>query len=241
MIRIAIIPAAGLGTRLYPLTRSINKALLPFGEKTIIEHQLDLIVNTTIEIVYIIIREEDNFVTQIGYQYKNIKVRYIVQKRLEGLASAIMETNKYIKNEKFLLLLCDSIFTRDTILKLLYDRSDIEESVILIAKENDNIDEYGVVELGSDQQITKVCAVNSKIKSSNYIITGAYIIANSIYDIIRNLKEDETGEKNFNTALDILASRRKLKYLIVSDVYYDVGTLKKYLYSLKRKMAETVN
>lgn len=236
MIKIAVIPAAGLGTRLYPLTKTINKALLPFGEKTIIEYQLDLIVDTTIEIVYIIIRAEDNFVNQIGYQYKNLKIRYIIQRELEGLASAIMETKKYIKNEKFFLLLCDSIFTKNTIIRLLYEANNIDESVVLVALEKDNIEDYGVIEPGYDQYVTKVCGVNDKLKPSNYIITGVYIVQSSIYDIIENLEEDDTGEKNFNTALNFLASKNKLKYTIVRDVYYDVGTLKKYLDSLSKKI-----
>lgn len=232
MIKIAVIPTAGKGTRLYPLTKNINKSLLPFGNKTIIEHLLDQLKNTSIKIVYIIIREEDDFVNQIGYNYNGLKIKYIIQKDFSGLACAVLELKKYIAKEKFLLILCDSIFTHKTISDLL-TKSNLEgESLILLQEKTVDLKDYGIAIIKKDGYVEEIIGLNRKNNPSKLIIPGAYILDPIIFEYIENIKIDSTGEKNFNEALNILAFNKKLRYFIDENMYYDVGTMNKYLKSL---------
>ena len=133
MIKKAIIPMAGKGTRLYPLTYSINKAILPFGNKTIIERQLDLLVNVGIEDVYLIVRPEDDIVSQVGYRYRGLTINYVIQKKPLGLADALQTVAKYLDDEKFLLLLCDVLFDEAIIRRLITcEKSSNKSKVIMM-------------------------------------------------------------------------------------------------------------
>ncbi len=238
MIKKAVIPMAGMGTRLYPLTKVINKALLPFGDKPIIYHLLDLLTDTSVEEVDLIIRPDDDLTTQLGYNYHNIKINYFVQKEFNGLAAALLEVEKHLKSEKFLLLLCDVIFTKRMVEQLLKKSEEETDSIILVHYLNTDVSSYGIAIIRDDGYINKVMGLNRQSNPSNYVITGGYILNYNIFELINNIKIDTTGEKNFNEVLNILAKNGQLRYIINTEKYYDVGTMKNYLISLRDYLSQ---
>lgn len=231
MIKDVVIPMAGKGTRMFNLTKITNKATLAFGEKTIIEHIIDSF-DENITDLYLIINANDNLIPLLGYRYHNINIHYILQEKNLGLADAILKL-KGIINKIFLLVLCDVIFDKTTIKKMI-DYGNNNESVVLLKECNKNIEEYGIALIDNNGFVNEIIGLNRCNHPSNNIIIGGYVLANNIFDEIGKLTIDSTGELNFNEALNNLAKIKKLKYLFDNNEYYDVGTMDRYIDSLKR-------
>lgn len=233
MTKSVVIPMAGKGTRLFPLTKINNKACLPFGNITIIERIIDSFCFSSITDIYLIISPDDNLIPLLGYKYKQMKIHYIIQNECKGLADALLKTEKRINDDKFLLILCDAIFERQTINELLRYAEETSDSIILLKKSEDDLKEYGIADVMSNTYVKRIIGVNRQYTPLNNIIVGCYILNKSIFDEIKNVKLDSTGEINFNVALDSLAKKQKLQFLFLNNNYYDVGTIEHYLASLK--------
>lgn len=233
MIKNVVIPMAGKGTRLFPLTKINNKATLPFGNKTIIERIIDSFCFSSITDIYLIISPNDNLIPLLGYEYKKMKIHYIIQKECKGLADAVLNVERKINDDKFLLILCDAIFEKQTINELLEYAKETSDSIILLKKSEDDLKEYGIADVMSNTYVKRIMGVNRQYTSLNNIIVGCYILNKSIFEEIKNVKLDSTGEINYNVALDSLAKKKKLRFLFLKNNYYDVGTIEHYLASLK--------
>lgn len=231
MIKDAVIPMAGKGTRLFNLTKITNKATLAFGEKTIIEHIIDSF-DENITDLYLIINVNDNLVPLLGYQYQNKNIHYIIQEKNLGLADAILKL-KGIINNKFLLVLCDVIFDKITIKKMI-DYGNDNESIILLKNCTENVEEYGIALIDNDGYVNEIIGLNRCNHPSNNIIIGGYVLSSDIFNEIDKLVIDSTGELNFNEALNNLAKNKKLKYFFDNNKFYDLGTMDRYIDSLKK-------
>ena len=108
----AIILAAGKSTRAYPLTLTRPKPLLKIANKTLLEHNLDNLNDIVDEVIIVIGYKKNLIKKHIGSKYKNLKVKYVVQKQQLGTGNALLMVEKHIKNN-FISLYGDDVYSRE--------------------------------------------------------------------------------------------------------------------------------
>ena len=186
MIKQAIIPLAGLGTRLLPLTSVFAKELLPINGKPGIEYILDECINAGIKEIVFIISPKKQMIKKYFYSdnfYKNIikkkkdqriideykkilkykkKIKFVYQNIPKGTGDAVLKTKKYIKNEYFLMLLPDDLITKKNCSKaMIRVHKKYRASVMASMKVNrKNVSRWGIYKL------------NKRLNKTDYVIDG---------------------------------------------------------------------
>src|SRR3989338_9231338 len=112
----AVILAAGKSTRTYPLTLARPKPLLKVANKTLLEHNLDNLKGIVDEAIIVVGYRKNMIKKYIGNKYKNLKIRYVEQKRQLGTGHAVSLLEPYIK-DRFILLMGDGIYSRKDIME----------------------------------------------------------------------------------------------------------------------------
>jgi len=171
----AIIPVAGVGTRLRPLTYTQPKALIPVAGKPIIDFIIDQLVDAGIhDIVFIVGYFGDKIESYVKNKYKDLTTHFVIQSAREGIGDAIWRTKDIINNnEEILIILGDTIID--------FDLKSVIKSPhsTLGVKKVDDPRSFGVVELGENKEIISVVE-KPKIPKSNLALVGVYKIKESI-------------------------------------------------------------
>ena len=226
-----IILAGGLGSRLYPLTISLSKQILPVYDKPMIYYPLSVLMLAGIQEVLIISTPRDlpNFKKLLG-KGSNIgmKFEYIEQPSPDGLAQAFILGKNFIGNEDVCLILGDNIFYGNGI-------NNILTNAVLNAKKKDvatifgyhvqKPENYGVV----DFDITgKALSIEEKPKKpkSNYAVTGLYFYPNDVVKKATKVLPSKRGELEITTLNQIYLSEKRLKVELMGRGYawLDTGT-----------------
>ncbi len=195
----AIILAAGKGTRLYPLTFQRPKPLLPILNKTALEHNLSQLNGLVKEVILIVGYQKEKIKDFINYNYKNLKISYIVQEKQLGTAHAAKKALPLIK-DKFILLCGDD----------LYDKEDIKKCLkkfpsILLGK-TDDPSAFGVI--SCQKNFVKNLVEKPKIAKDHLINTGLYFLDKSIFNF--KIKKSPRGEYEFTDFIRQFIKRKKL-------------------------------
>jgi len=197
-----IILAAGKGTRLYPLTVTAPKALLPLYDKPMIYHPLTTLLQCGIKDILIITNLE--FLTDFHKILGNgsrfgAKFRYKQQSEPRGIADAFNVGKRFIGKDDVTLILGDNILHGDTSFKR--SVKIFESGATIFGYEVKDPERYGVVEFNSHN---KAISIEEKPESpkSNYAIPGLYIYDNSVIDVAANLKPSKRGELEISDVND---------------------------------------
>ena len=226
-----IILAGGSGTRLYPITKSISKQLLPVFDKPMIYYPLSVLMLAGIKEILIISTEKDLPIfedllgdgTDLG-----LKLFYAVQPSPEGIAQAFIIGEEFIDNHNVCLILGDNIFYGQDFIKLLRKSVQIvekkEESVIFGYYVNDP-ERYGVVEFDSNDEVLSIEEKPPNPKS-NYAVVGLYFYDNEVIEIAKNIKPSDRGELEITAVNQEYLKRGKLKIKLMGRGYawLDTGT-----------------
>ncbi|MBC8485988.1 MAG: glucose-1-phosphate thymidylyltransferase RfbA [Bacteroidetes bacterium] len=226
-----IILAGGSGTRLYPITKSISKQLLPVFDKPMIYYPLSVLMLAGIKEILIISIEKDlpifeNLLgdgTDLG-----LKFFYAVQPSPEGIAQAFIIGEEFIDNHNVCLILGDNIFYGQDFIKLLRKSVQIvekeEKSVIFGYYVNDP-ERYGVVEFDSNGEVLSIEEKPPNPKS-NYAVVGLYFYDNEVIEIAKNIKPSDRGELEITAVNQEYLKRGKLKIKLMGRGYawLDTGT-----------------
>lgn len=226
-----IILAGGSGTRLYPITKSISKQLLPVFDKPMIYYPLSVLMLAGIKEILIISTEKDlpifeNLLgdgTDLG-----LKFFYAVQPSPEGIAQAFIIGEEFIDNHNVCLILGDNIFYGQDFIKLLRKSVQIvekeEKSVIFGYYVNDP-ERYGVVEFDSNGEVLSIEEKPPNPKS-NYAVVGLYFYDNEVIEIAKNIKPSDRGELEITAVNQEYLKRGKLKIKLMGRGYawLDTGT-----------------
>ena len=249
MIRKAIIPIAGYGTRMLPATLAVPKTMLNVFDKPVIEYIIDEIMKAGItEILLITNLGSDILEKQFSRNYElevflqnngELTMLKDLQNRFQGiniylkkastnssLAESILDAKGFIDNESFLLVLGDEIFS-DSCSKLLVDKYNELKAQIIAVKsvENENINNYGIVEVKQykdDLYIIEKMIEKPNINetNSNIAIIGRYILNSSIFDSIESQLKN-SSQPNFTKALQ---NTKEIKFALNVNVdRYDCG------------------
>ena len=223
-----IILAGGSGTRLYPLTQSISKQLLPVYDKPMIYYPLSILMLAGIKEILIITTEEDNerFIKLLGNGgYLGIKIEYKIQNKPNGLPEAFVIGEDFIKDDRVCLILGDNIFHADTFINRHLIPNFIGETPTVFGYNVNDPERYGVVEFDENFNVISIEEKPLKPKS-NYAVTGLYIFNNDVVEIAKKLIPSSRGETEIVDIMKHYLKNNNLKVEILGRgvSWLDTGT-----------------
>ena len=223
-----IILAGGAGTRLYPITRSISKQIIPVYDKPMIYYPLSVLMLAGIRDVLII-----SAPTDIGL-YENLfgdgsqlgmKISYKIQPSPDGLAQAFILGEEFIGDDNVCLILGDNIFYGYNFRSVLEDAAKLEDGSIVFGYYVKDPERYGVVEFDN---AGKAISLEEKPQEpkSNYAVTGLYFYSNDVVEKAKNLKPSKRGELEITdlNRLYLEEDRLNVKLLGRGFAWLDTGT-----------------
>lgn len=222
-----IILAGGTGSRLWPITKSVSKQLMPVYDKPMIYYPLSTLMLSNIKDILIISTPEDlpGFQRLLGDgSLLGCNFSYQVQEKPNGLAQAFVLGREFIGNDKVALVLGDNIFYGQGFGNLLRNNTDVEGGMVYAYHVNDP-ERYGVVEFDTANQAISIEEKPPKPKS-NYAVPGLYYYDNSVVDIVAQLEPSARGEyeiTDVNKAY-LKAGKLKVTKLDRGTVWLDTGT-----------------
>jgi len=209
MIKKGIILAGGLGTRLGPLTKSINKQLLPVYDKPMIFYPLSILMLSGIQDILIIsnTNETNNFkkILNNGKDF-GVKISYLEQERPNGLPEAFIIGEKFIDKESVALILGDNFFYGQGFTKKLRKLTKNNDGSTIFAYPVVNPQEYGVVELNNQKVIS--IKEKPKITKSRLAITGLYFFDRNAPSLAKKLKFSQRNELEITDLIKIYLKKK---------------------------------
>ena len=226
--RKGLILAGGSGTRLYPVTQSISKQLLPVYDKPMIYYPLSVLMLAGIRDILIISTPQDisrfQDLLKDGAQW-GLNIQYCIQPSPDGLAQAFILGKYFIGQDLSALILGDNIFYGHDLDDLLDNAMQKEDTATIFVYHVQNPERYGVVEFNQHKNVISL-EEKPKNPKSNYAITGLYFYDKDVVKMAETLKPSSRGELEITDLNQLYLSQKKLHVEIMGRGYawLDTGT-----------------
>jgi glucose-1-phosphate thymidylyltransferase len=213
MIKKGIILAGGMGTRMSPLTKAVNKQLLPLYDKPLIFYPLSVLMLTGIKKILIIVNKGQlNQFRKILPEKNNlgISIEYKEQLKPGGLPQAFTIGEKFIGKDNISLILGDNFFYGQSLTKILKMNINLKYGAKIFIHPVKNPHLYGVATLDKNKKVINLVEKPKKTKS-NYAVTGLYFFDNKVVELTKKLKPSRRGELEIIDLLNFYKKKKKLK------------------------------
>ena len=211
MIKKGIILAGGKGTRMSPLTKAVNKQLLPIYDKPLIFYPLSILMLADIKDILIIVNKG-----QLS-QYKKvlpdgkklgIKITYLEQNKPRGLPDAFVIGEKFIGKDNVAMILGDNFFYGQNLTSKLISNTNLKKGARVVLHKVQKPELYGVAKINKKN---KIISIKEKPKKylSDLAITGLYFFDNKVVEFSKKLKPSKRGEVEIVDLLRIYKSKKQ--------------------------------
>lgn len=257
MIRTAVIPAGGYGSRMEPITKAIPKPMLPIIRKPVIHYIVEEAIQSGLKHIIIVAGYKANVIKDYFFSeqefdsrsygpknyFEDADIEFISQDEPKGLADAILCTKNSINNEKFAILLGDDIF-----------RSDIPGTAQLCKNMQGNhmigclempkykLRNYGVIISDENENpfnISKIIEKPNYEVSSNLAVAGRYVFGPSVFNALETVFAEKDTSGNLTDAVNLMIDSGEIVHGLKMDgIRYDVGNENEYITTLKAAIDE---
>ncbi len=256
MIKKAVLPVAGIGTRFLPASKATPKEMLPIIDKPLVQYAVEEAIEIGIEEIVFITNDEkhsikkhfennqkleqkllrknkEEFVEKLNPKiFKDIKFHYVIQEDQNGLGDAVLKAESLINGEAFALLLPDDLFfsKKSCLSQLSSIFSNTNASTIAVNKiDKNNIHKYGVIKPGKEKN--EAILIDDIIEKplvedapSDIAVCGRYIFTSTIFDHLKKIELDKSGEIQLTDAIRSLLSEEQVYAKIYEGEKFDCGS-----------------
>tara|TARA_B000000565_G_scaffold114636_1_gene86373 strand:- start:20 stop:880 length:861 start_codon:yes stop_codon:yes gene_type:complete len=256
MIKKAVLPVAGIGTRFLPASKATPKEMLPIIDKPLVQYAVEEAIEIGIEEIIFITNDEkhsikkhfennqkleqkllrknkEEFVEKLNPKiFKDIKFHYVIQEEQNGLGDAVLKAESLINGEAFALLLPDDLFfsKKSCLSQLSSIFLNTNASTIAVNKiDKNNIHKYGVIKPGKEKN--DAILIDDIIEKplvedapSDIAVCGRYIFTSTIFDHLKKIELDKSGEIQLTDAIKSLLSEEQVYAKIYEGEKFDCGS-----------------
>ena len=256
MIKKAVLPVAGIGTRFLPASKATPKEMLPIIDKPLVQYAVEEAIEIGIEEIIFITNDEkhsikkhfennqkleqkllrknkEEFVEKLNPKiFKDIKFHYVIQEEQNGLGDAVLKAESLINGEAFALLLPDDLFfsKKSCLSQLSSIFLNTNASTIAVNKiDKNNIHKYGVIKPGKEKN--QAILIDDIIEKplvedapSDIAVCGRYIFTSTIFDHLKKIELDKSGEIQLTDAIRSLLSEEQVYAKIYEGEKFDCGS-----------------
>ena len=256
MIKKAVLPVAGIGTRFLPASKATPKEMLPIIDKPLVQYAVEEAIEIGIEEIVFITNDEkhsikkhfennqkleqkllrknkEEFVERLNPKiFKDIKFHYVIQEEQNGLGDAVLKAESLINGEAFALLLPDDLFfsKKSCLSQLSSIFLNTNASTIAVNKiDKNNIHKYGVIKPGKEKN--EAILIDDIIEKplvedapSDIAVCGRYIFTSTIFDHLKKIELDKSGEIQLTDAIKSLLSEEQVYAKIYEGEKFDCGS-----------------
>ena len=229
MIKKGIILAGGRGTRMSPLTKAVNKQLLPIYDKPLIFYPLSILMLANIKDILIIVNKG-----QLN-QYKKlipngnnlgIKVTYLEQDKPRGLPDAFIIGEKFIGKENVAMILGDNFFYGQNLTSKLIENTKLKKGARIVLHKVPKPELFGIAKINKQK---KIVSIKEKPKKyiSDFAITGLYFFDNNVVKFAKKLKPSKRGEVEITDLLKLYKLKKQLTADLIGrgGAWLDTGSI----------------
>ena len=229
MIKKGIILAGGHGTRMSPLTKAVNKQLLPIYDKPLIYYPLSVLMLAGIKNILIIVNKgqlpQFKKILQDGKRF-GIKISYAEQKKPKGLPDAFILGENFIRKDRVALILGDNFFYGQSLTKNLKKCVKLNSGCKILVHPVNKPELFGIASINVNNKITSI-KEKPKNSKSNLAITGLYFFDNNVIKISKSLKPSKRNELEIVDLLNRYRKKNGLKveFLGRGGAWLDTGSI----------------
>tara|TARA_Y100001958_G_C21212833_1_gene538412 strand:+ start:486 stop:1355 length:870 start_codon:yes stop_codon:yes gene_type:complete len=233
MIKKGIILAGGMGTRMSPLTKAVNKQLLPIYDKPLIYYPLSILMLAKIKDILIIVNKGQlSQYRKLFPKNKNLglNISFKEQDKPRGLPDAFLIGEKFINDSNIAMILGDNFFYGQNLSKLLRDCAKLKQGAKVVLHNVKNPELFGVAK--TDKKNKKILKIVEKPKKfiSNYAVTGLYFFDKKVVNYAKKLKPSKRGELEIIDLINQYKKNNKLsaEFIGRGGAWLDTGSISDY-------------